>query len=171
MKNLPLTAAVCLALAGALYFALPSKEYAAGFALLCMFFAAGAWTNLSGRHQKFAAPSKMQHDLDLTFCVKIELNIGQITFFDIINNSLAGSERNGGYIKYSKNVMTLELNTFRDAEKAKSGADAWLYYNYDLDVFPVEPVGLEHQKNLVRELVSIAETLNGVVEIIAEFEM
>lgn len=52
MKNPHLTATVCFALALALYFYMPSIEYAAGFALLGMFFELSAWKRFFGRKRK-----------------------------------------------------------------------------------------------------------------------
>lgn len=171
MKNHHLAAALCVALAAALYFAMPSKEYSAGFALLGMFFAMATWSTSARPNSMSATPSRLQSDSDLTFCLKIELDIEEHEFFDMMHRVLAGSERTGGYIKYSGNAMTLALNTFRDTDKAKSGPNAWQYYTYDLDVFPVEEVDLENQRNLARELISLAEKLNGTVDIVAEFAM
>lgn len=56
MKNPHLTATVCFALAVALYFYMPSIEYAAGFALLGMFFELSAWKKFLMRNRKNAPP-------------------------------------------------------------------------------------------------------------------
>ncbi|NIA00500.1 hypothetical protein [Massilia sp. CCM 8734] len=52
MKNPLLTAVVCFLLAGALFFAMSSKEYAAGFALAGMFFALTAGKKILMRNRK-----------------------------------------------------------------------------------------------------------------------
>lgn len=46
-----------------------------------------------------------------------------------------------------------------------------MYYAYDLDVFPVENVDLENQKALAKELSAIVEKVNGIVDLVAEFDM
>ncbi len=56
MKNPHLTAVVCFALAAALFFYMPSKEYAAGFALLGMFFELSAWKKFLTRDKKDIPP-------------------------------------------------------------------------------------------------------------------
>ncbi|ATQ74340.1 hypothetical protein CR152_07320 [Massilia violaceinigra] len=56
MKNPHFTATVCFALAAVLFFAMPSKEYAAGFALLGMFFELSAWKKFLTRDRKNPPP-------------------------------------------------------------------------------------------------------------------
>lgn len=56
MKNPHLTATVCFALALALYFYMASKEYAAGFALLGMFFELSAWKRFLTKDRKNPPP-------------------------------------------------------------------------------------------------------------------
>lgn len=56
MKNPHLAATVCFALAVALYFYMPSIEYAAGFALLGMFFELSAWKKFLMRNRKNPPP-------------------------------------------------------------------------------------------------------------------
>ncbi|NIA00502.1 hypothetical protein [Massilia sp. CCM 8734] len=97
--------------------------------------------------------------------------IDEHILFDIIHRSLPGSERSGGYVKYANNVMTLYRNSFSNTEKARTGPEAWMYYAYDLDVFPVENVDLENQKALAKELSAIVEKVNGIVDLVAEFDM
>lgn len=171
MKNPYLTGLACAALAAILYVAMASTEYAAGFALLGVFFALAGVKRVSTPPPAQAPVPRTLPDEDLRFSLKIEMDIDEHVLSDLIARSLQGSQRTGGYLAYGRNVMTLDRNTSANREKAASDPEAWMYYAYELNVFPVADVDRAHQEALARELTAVVEKLTGVVEIVSEFEM
>ena len=106
---------------------------------------------------------------DLTFSLMIKTNETEASLINLLTANLEGAERVGGYIKYSANVINLERNSLHDEDKAsRHGGDSWLYYPYNLNVFPVGDATREGQIDLANKLQKILHTAGASIEIVSE---
>lgn len=106
---------------------------------------------------------------NLTFNVMIESDKSRMELLDIFLSGLPGSTIEGAYIRYAGNILELGKNISYDEEKSRCDEDAWMYYRFDLTVFPEGQAERETQIELANRILAIVRDCNGRVELIAEF--
>ncbi|MGC4059327.1 MAG: hypothetical protein QM749_00090 [Aquabacterium sp.] len=106
---------------------------------------------------------------DLTFSLMIKTSETESSLINLLTKNLEGAQRVGGYIKYSANVINLERNSLYDEAKAsRHEGDSWLYYPYNLNIFPTGEVTKEGQIDLANKLQDMLRAAGASVEVISE---
>ena len=106
---------------------------------------------------------------NLTFNVMIESDKSRMELLGIFLSSLPGSTIEGAYIRYEGNILELGKNISYDEEKARCDEDAWMYYRFDLTVFPEGQAEGESQVELANKILAIVRDCNGRAELVADF--
>lgn len=114
---------------------------------------------------------KQDENIDLSFEIMIDSESSQEVIFDHILSKLESVSSKGGYLISSGNVLKLGGNALHDKSKTQCKEEGWMYYKFNLTVFPEVPVDLNNQISLVKKLFAILRELSCQAELIAEFEI
>lgn len=106
---------------------------------------------------------------DLTFNVMIEMDMEEGELCELLLSGLPGATRERGYIRSGYNLLNLSCNPRADKIKALSAENGWLYYRFDLSVFPVGDAELGMQKVLAEQIQEVLRSVKGSFELVAEF--
>jgi len=114
--------------------------------------------------------TEMKHTMEFNFGVMIDSSKSQEELTTLLLEQFPNATRDGGYIKANRNVLQLNDNFEYDILRSNEEKDGWIYYKYDLSVFPIEPVHLEEQRSLARVIISAIRGSGDRAELVAEFE-
>ena len=111
---------------------------------------------------------------DLTFEIKIHSDMAEYEdIFNLLLTRLDSTSQVGGYILSCGNVLTLDKNSMYDENVNLRQEDAWIYYKYDLSVFPekIEKANINNQISLAKNIINILQESDCLAELIAEFDI
>lgn len=66
-------------------------------------------------------------------------------------------------------MLNLSHNPQADKERALSSEIGWLYYRFDLSIFPVGAAEVRVQEVLVNQIQEMVHSVDGIAELVAEF--
>lgn len=112
----------------------------------------------------------MNKDDDMSFEIMIHSEMDENSILDLLQQSFEYSSKKGGYISFARNVFKISQNALYDKSKAINDPDRWIYYRFNLLVFPEADVTIEEQKLLARKIMkTLSESC--LAELVAEFEI
>ena len=116
---------------------------------------------------------------ETTFAFMIDTSLSETELFRELLVGLTNTQQVGGYIKCGKNVLNLDKNSLYDKSIAsEQGEDSWMYYGYELSVFPDgrnafakgEDV-LANQREAASNIMHVLQKVGAKVKLLADFEL
>ena len=110
----------------------------------------------------------MENNIDMRFAIAINSDFKESDIIAIIKNTIPHFVViTPVALKVSKNMLVLDQNDLYDLKKINE-ENGWLYYKYELSVFPVEETTLEYQRDLADLLLKIFRGKGLMSEIISD---
>ncbi|WP_323637290.1 hypothetical protein [Pectobacterium polaris] len=87
---------------------------------------------------------------------------------NLIGEMLPDLERNTAFsFLESKNMLVLETNFEHDNDKIYDD-DGWMFYQYEISVFPINETDMEYQRRLSKRMLEIFRCNGFLAEIICD---
>ena len=107
-------------------------------------------------------------NIDISFAIAIQSDLEGKELIDFISEIVSPSDRiTALVIKGMNNRFILDKNWSYDPKKINLH-DGWLYYRYELSVYPINNTSLNKQKTLATLLISSLRNYNIKAELICD---
>jgi len=111
---------------------------------------------------------KRIQDPDLRFAIAINSDLEELDMEAAIRNLFPDFVNvTPVALRESRNMLVVDKSDLYDPRKMDE-EDGWLYYKYELSVFPMEETTLEHQRNLADILLKKLRSIGFLAELICE---
>ncbi|MEQ9890070.1 hypothetical protein [Pectobacterium aroidearum] len=111
---------------------------------------------------------KKKHEIDTRFAIAVNTGLGALETANFMGEVFPDFERNSAFsFLESKNMLVLEKNFDHDNDKLDDD-DGWMFYQYEISVFPVNETNIEYQRGLSKRMLDVFRYNGFLAEIICD---
>ena len=112
--------------------------------------------------------NEKKYEPDLRFAIAIHADLDEIEVSSVLRKIFPDFTKiTEAALRESRNMLVLETSDLYDQNKINE-KDGWLYYKYELSVFPMVDSTLEYQRNLACMILKRIKSIGLLAEIICD---